>query len=97
MGKQRTEVHLTGGDKVFGVIPRPCGTSRVSRELGETVFVVDWGTRNPKPTVLTVLGEQYKPGLPMRLTAIAGKEDGHVYYATKSIDHLKPVVCATFQ
>ncbi len=87
MGKQRTEVHLTGGDEVFGVIPRPCGTSRVSRELGETVFVVDWGTRNPKPTVLTVWGEQYKPGLPMRLTAIAGKEDGHVYYATVSIDH----------
>jgi hypothetical protein len=27
----------------------------------------------------------------MRLTAIAGKEDGHVYYATGSIDHLRPV------
>ena len=74
--------HLCDATVRHCVIPTLAGNSRLSRELGETVYSVDWGATKPKPEVLHLFGESHRPGLPPLLRALFGRECGVTYYAT---------------
>ena len=79
---------LQGENDIRAVIPVKLGTSRISRELNENVYVVNWGQSKDKPQNLHLWGcdeEGGSPGRPPILQAIAGKEDGHVYYSSKAL------------
>ena len=71
----------TFADDCSAVIPvalQPNGC-RLAREMGCTIYCVDWGTRRSKPSVLIHRVTQNT------LQLIAGREDGRYYYAPKPL------------
>ena len=58
--------------------------SRLSRELQANIYIVDWGSRTYKPEHLW----RWRAGKPpVRMTAVAGKENGKTYYCRHPLSH----------